>query len=208
MLPEPDFSAYKVSRETREKLVIYQQLLHKWQKAVNLVSPASLTDSWGRHFVDSMQLTDHIPGNTKTLTDMGSGAGFPGLVLAIMHPDIDVHLIESDHKKCTFLSTVSRETDIPVNIHNTRIEAFEVKVIPDIITARALGSLTDLCAYAGPFADNNPSLMMLFLKGEKAQQEIEKARELYTFDLKTFPSKTDPAGCVLHISNLCKKSEP
>lgn len=205
--PEPDFTGFDVSRETREKLRHYQRLLEKWQGALNLVSRASLADSWQRHFVDSMQLSGYIPKDAKTLFDFGSGAGFPGMVLAILNPEMEVSLVESDHRKCTFLSTVSRETQTPVTIINQRIEALETKSVPDIITARALAPLSDLCGYALPWAEKNPLLYLLFLKGEKAKQEITDAKERYDFECRLHESQTDSSGHIIEATNLCKKSE-
>ncbi len=152
--------------------------------------------------------------------DIGSGAGFPGMVLAIARPDLKVHLVESDARKCEFLRTVSRETDTPVEIHNIRVEKFQERPDPstalagarsaqddnviDVITARALADLEILCGYCLPFAQENPALEMLFLKGEKAAGEIEKAREKYAFDCEEFPSRTDSGGVILRLRNLHK----
>ena len=129
-------------------LATYKSLLLKWAKVINLVSPATLPDVDTRHFQDSLQLIPLLPPHTKTLFDLGSGAGFPGLVIALERPDIAVHLFESDTKKCAFLSTVSRETHIPVVIHNQRIESVDKipDVVPDVISARALASLDTLLA--------------------------------------------------------------
>ncbi len=191
-----------VSRETREKLEAYHALLLKWQKAINLVSAGSLNESWERHFNDSIQLESHIPESAGILADFGSGAGFPGLVLAILKPELDVHLIESDARKCEFLRTVSRETNTPVSIHNARIEDMDGQIKPDMIMARALANLEKLCGYCLPFAQENPALEMLFMKGEKASAEIEEAQQKFRFDLEQFPSQTDEAGAILRLKNL------
>lgn len=106
-----------------EKIDAYERLLKKWQNTINLVGPSTLSEAKKRHFEDSLQLLKHIPVAAKTLYDLGSGAGFPGLVLAMAKPDLDVHLIESDARKCQFLKTVSRETETPVTVHNQRIES-------------------------------------------------------------------------------------
>ncbi len=221
-----------VSRETLEKLRLYQALLEKWQKAVNLVSPQTLPAAWERHFEDSAQLSAFLPcspllsprkrGPSKTdkkdprlhgedkivLLDFGSGAGFPGLVLAILHPEIEVHLVESDEKKGQFLRNVSRETSTPVTIHTQRIEALSpetlAKIRPDIITARALADLATLCRYALPYAENNPDLVLLFPKGEKATEEIKAAEKEFSFTLTAHPSRTNPAARILEIRNLRK----
>ncbi|GJL85711.1 MAG: ribosomal RNA small subunit methyltransferase G [Micavibrio sp.] len=191
-----------VSRETREKLEAYHALLLKWQKAINLVSASSVGDAWERHFNDSIQLESHIAESTGILADFGSGAGFPGLVLAMLRPALDVHLVESDARKCEFLRTVSRETNTPVSIHNTRIEDMDGQIKPDMITARALANLEKLCGYCLPFAQENPALELLFMKGEKADVEIEEARQKFAFDIDQFPSQTGAAGSLLRLRNL------
>lgn len=213
-----------------EKFLTYAALLRKWQKAVNLVSPKTLHDLEVRHLADSAQIADLLPSLTPTLSpacestrssriapqsgaggegeftlfDLGSGAGFPGLVIAMLRPDITVHLVESDQKKCEFLRTVSRETHTPVLIHMCRIESLITDSVPDIITARALSSLTELLGYCLPWAQKNPNLVMIFPKGEKADEEITEARKHYAFDLTKTPSKTDKNATILRISDFKK----
>lgn len=190
-----------VSRETQDKLDHYLALLHKWQKKINLVSNATLQDAMMRHFQDSAQLLDYMPENTKTMMDWGSGAGFPGLVLAILRPDINVHLVESDQRKCAFLKTVSRETELQnTTIHNLRIENLDGSIVPDLITARALSSLKKLLDYALVYQDAQPTL--LFLKGEAIMQEMEEARKVYQFDDKLYPSVTSPEAQIIEISSF------
>lgn len=183
-----------------EKRALYEALLRKWQKAVNLVSPVTLNCMRERHFEDSLQLAPLIPQGA-ILFDLGSGAGFPGLVLAMARPDLNVTLIESDTKKCTFLSTVSRETKTPATIWNQRIENVSRETIPAVITARALASLDKLLGYCLPWAEANPALVMLFLKGEKAKEEIEEARQFYDFEVEEIVSQTG-SGEILKISGL------
>ncbi len=194
MRPEPP-----VSRETVERLEIYHRLLVKWQKTINLVSPQTLEESETRHFQDSLQLLPLIPDTAKTLIDLGSGAGFPGLVLAIARPDIKVELIESDQRKGQFLRTVSRETDIPVTIHTSRIEAVDIPA-PDIITARALAGLGVLLGWTKKWWTANPDITLIFPKGAKADDEIIEAKKTYSFDLQTLPSQTDPFAKILILN--------
>lgn len=185
-------AACPVSDEILEKLSRYHALLLKWQKAINLVSSSTLSDLWRRHFLDSAQLAPLLPGRAGTLVDLGSGAGFPGMVLAMMCPDVAVHLIESDTRKCAFLRAASRETSTPVSIHNVRIAQItgsdEIPV-PDVVTARALAELKTLLDYAYPWALKNPALEMLFLKGAKAGQEICAAQKAYQFDCTEIPGR-------------------
>lgn len=195
-----------VSRETEQRLRHYQTLLVKWQEKINLVSPTTIKDSWARHFEDSLQLLPLLPQGAKTLYDLGTGAGFPGLVLAISCPNINVTLIESDAKKCAFLSAVSRETGAPIMVKNARIE-MAVKELPppDIITARALASLGVLFSYIWPWVEKNPLITLIFPKGENWRMEIEAAKTAgWAFDFTETPSATDKAARILMFTNLRK----
>ncbi len=202
---QPDLP-FPVSRGTIDALRRYEALLVKWQKAINLVGPATIAEAWSRHFIDSLQLLPLLPADARTLHDLGSGAGFPGLVLAIARPEIAVTLIESDQKKCAFLGNVSHETNAPVNILNTRIEqAADSIPAPDIVTARALASLGQLLEHVWPWAEQNPDMVCIFPKGAQAMAEIQAAQALWTFDLRQIPSLTDPEATILIITNLLKK---
>jgi len=142
-------AATDVSRETLVQLQRYADLLQKWGKRINLVGPSTLDDIWRRHMLDSAQLWPHLPADTRVLVDFGSGAGFPGLVLAIMGVP-EVHLIESNQRKCVFLREVARATGVNVTVHSTRIEA--VAGFPAaVVTARALAILAILRALGRPF---------------------------------------------------------
>ena len=193
-----------VSRETEQKLLVYQNLIDKWQSRINLVGGSTLSEIRQRHFLDSMQLTDFIEEN-MVLHDWGSGAGFPGLVLAITRPDIEVHLVEADTRKCAFLSAVSRETKTPVTIHNCRIEDLDRDKVstPNIITARALAPLVKIMAMALPWMKAKPEIVMLLPKGENAAPEIADAEKQYNVDYRLHPSRTSPEGCVLEVRGLC-----
>ncbi len=195
-----------VSRETLERLQVYHGLLIKWQEKINLVSPATIPEAWERHFIDSAQLLPYLSPMPSTLYDLGCGAGFPGLVLAIMRPDLAVTLIESDAKKCAFLQTVSRETGVPVTIQNSRIEAATEKLLPpDFITARALASLTELLNYVRPWLEQRPDMRLIFPKGAQFQTEIDAAKEAgWAFDMIEKPSQTDKSARILLLSNLTR----
>lgn len=198
-----------VSRETQTRLDAYAALLRKWQAKINLVSPDSLKDAETRHFADSLQLLPYLRDTDRTLVDFGSGAGFPGVVLALAKPDLAVHVVESDAKKCEFMKTVSRETSypdlshrpIPVTVHTSRIEALPAFPV-DVISARALSALPALLKFSLPYVALNPSLRMVFLKGENWAAEVSDARKLYSFDLVDYPSITNPAARILIITNL------
>jgi len=199
-----------VSRETLARLELYAALLVKWQRAINLVGRESLPDLWRRHMLDSAQLAEHIPsarpdGQPLTLVDLGSGAGFPGLVLAIMASDAGrqwrVHLVESDARKCAFLATVARETKTDVKIHTARIE----KLTPfaaDLVTARALASLESLLDYAEAFM--MPESHCLFLKGATAADELTAAAKSWKMTVEQLPSRSGPAGNLLHIRDISR----
>lgn len=195
-----------VSRESLVKLRQYEALLVKWQKAVNLVSPNTIPDAWKRHFIDSLQILALVPDDARTLYDLGSGAGFPGLVLAMARTELSVTLVESDQKKCAFLSTVSRESKTPVTVKAERIErAAESLPAPDVVTARALASLSELFELIEPWAKENPGLVCIFPKGAQADQELSVSRESWTYDSRETESLTDPRAKILVIKGLSRK---
>lgn len=187
---------------SEKALNIYKSELIRWNKAINLVSPKTIGEIDVRHIKDSEQLAQYIPHNTCVM-DWGSGGGLPAMVIAIIRSDLSVHMVESDSKKSEFLRHVSRETSVPVKVHHCRIEAIECEAIkPDIITARALASLTQLITWMTPFRTLNPNLEGLFLKGEQWKDEVQEALEAYRFDYETYPSETDKKARIIHIKNL------
>lgn len=195
-----------VSRETLARLEAYAALLAKWQAKINLVGPATLPETWQRHFLDSAQLYAHLPAHTRVITDLGSGAGFPGLVLAIVAEaagrDLTVHLVESDARKAAFLTEAAREARIAgaVKIHPIRAEALAGRMSADVVTARALAPLDTLLGLARPLL--KPDGLCLFLKGEKADEEIAEAQKRWDFALERAASKSDPGGVILKIRGL------
>lgn len=191
-----------LSPETAEKLEAYHALLLKWQKAINLVGPATLDDIPMRHFYDSAQMLRYIPDVNVRLADMGSGAGFPGMVLAILGVR-DVHLLESDIRKATFLREVSRETNTPVTIHDRRIEDCKIDHV-DVFTARALAPLKDLLGHMNCLTTQS-SCYGLFLKGAQHEDELADARKKWKFSTEVFQSETDPTGKIIKITGLITK---
>ncbi|MBI1215763.1 MAG: 16S rRNA (guanine(527)-N(7))-methyltransferase RsmG [Alphaproteobacteria bacterium] len=181
----------------------YEQLLLKWQKAINLVGPATLDDVAERHFFDSAQLFRYVKDVDAKLVDLGSGAGFPGIVLAMLGVR-EVHLVESDIRKATFLREVSRETGTRVFIHDVRAEDEEIADI-DVITARALAPLKDLLQMVSRLATPDHPLYSVFPKGLNYQEEIEKAKKQWVFEPEIFPSETDLSGKILRIGPVAKK---
>lgn len=196
MSPEDFARTFKVPEEKLKSLALYHALLVKWQKAVNLISPTTLNDIWPRHFADSAQLASLLPENS-TIADLGSGGGFPGMVIAILRPDIKMHLIESDSKKSEFLKNVSRETGIIVSIHNDRVEKILKTLAPDIITARAFAPLIEILKM---IPENCKKTEMLLLKGKTALEEIETAKKKFSFNVKMLPSVTSGEAHILKIS--------
>ena len=201
----PEDVLHNVSRESIEKLKVYQRLLVKWQKAINLVSPKTIDDAWERHFLDSAQISRLVGPHIKTVADIGSGGGFPGLVLAILRPELEMHLIESDQRKCQFLRAVSRETDAKISVRSTRIEDLEDDFTPDCVTARALADLPKLLSFCEPWVQRNPKLEAVLMKGAKTEQEVAAAHEIYDFQCDIHDSLTDPQGRLLYIHTLSPK---
>lgn len=203
--PRAFSDAFDVSRETISRLERYEALLKQWQKAVNLVAPDTLDDVWERHFADSAQLVLAAETAEKWL-DLGTGGGFPGMVVAILlanRSDSSVHLIDSNARKCAFLSEVARETGTKVTIQQARIEDVSPDTLdmrPDIVTARALTALDNLLGLALPFFGDDTR--GLFLKGRTASHEVDDARKRYSFDARMIPSYTSKEGCIVEISNL------
>lgn len=194
-------STSNVSRETLEKLKLYESVLVKWQPRVNLVSTSTLPDVWVRHFEDSLQLIPLIPESSDTIFDLGSGAGLPGMVLAISGYK-NVTLVESDLKKCSFLRDVSRETSTPVTVLSERIESLD-QGTAKIITARGLAKLSKILEDSKGL--RNPSTRYLLLKGEQVEMEIGEALKYWSFDHNLHQSSTDPRGRILELWNVNKK---
>ena len=194
-----------VSRETYEKFCIFHEILIKWQKSINLISKDSIKNIWIRHFLDSAQLFSFI-GNIKgNVMDFGSGAGFPGLILAIMGKK-NIHLVESDHKKCVFLQEVSTLTDVDVTIHNCRIENLSF-IDVDLITSRALAPLNKLINYVEIFVNKSTKEKdqppkMLFLKGKSWKREVSDLNKTKKIKYQDFPSLTDNYGRIIYIDKI------
>lgn len=199
-------SLFNVSDEVFARIETYHALLVKWQKAINLVSSKSIPESWHRHFADSAQVESYIPEGTKIYADLGCGGGFPGLVLAIMRPEIEVHLVESDERKGQFMRTVARETGTKnVTIHTKRVEEVTSDFTPDFITARALASLDKLFGFCLPWAEANKDLVLCFMKGERADEEIKEAQNSYDFTYDMTTSITDPNARIVMVRALVRK---
>ena len=199
MTPEEVGRLLNVSRETINQFKFYLTLLEKWQRRINLVSKNTLIDAWQRHILDSAQLVALYPANTKRVIDVGSGAGFPGLVLAIMG-GVEVILVESDYRKATFLSMVISSLDLSAEVYNKRIETLP-NLSADVITARALAPLPKLLKLVKN--QLTPENVCLFLKGETVGDELTQLQSYYNITFRTYPSLSGLKGVVLEVKNHC-----
>ena len=185
-----------------DRLAVILDLLAHWQRRINLVGPRELDDPWRRHILDSAQLVPFLPPGPITVADLGSGAGFPGLVVSILG-HTPVHLVESDSRKCAFLREVARETKCEVTIHNTRIESLP-SLNAAVIMARACAPLPRLLGYtARHLAENGQAL---FLKGGGLVSELTDAFKTWNMTEERFPSVSHPEGFVVRISQLRAKA--
>lgn len=187
------------SREALGMLDQYAAMLVEWNEKFNLVAPSTIPHVWNRHILDSAQLVQLVPSSPdQVVADLGSGAGFPGLVLSIMGIK-NVNLIESTGKKADFLRAVIEKLKLDAIVHQDRIENLK-ELKADIITARALGSLNDLFHVVQNIAKKD--VYCLFLKGQKADVELTEARKCWMFDCEKTQSQSDPSGSILAIRNL------
>ena len=196
-----------VSRETFEKFCVFHKTLIKWQKSINLVSKNSIKNIWERHFLDSAQLYPFVKNVKGNILDFGSGAGFPGLVLAIMGKK-NIHLVESDHKKCVFLREMAMLTNVEITIHNCRIENLG-DIEADMIVSRALAPLDKLVDYVEVFFSKSTNEKktypkMLFLKGKNCNRELLELKKKKIINFKEYSSLTDKYGKILYISKVEK----
>ena len=199
MTPEEAGRLLNVSRETLDRLQTYVDLLQKWQRRINLVSAGTLPAVWQRHILDSGQLARHLPAEAAEIVDLGSGAGLPGLILAIITAR-PVHLIESDARKCAFLLEAARVTGAAVKIHRKRAE--ELTPWPaDVLTARALAPLPRLLELGEGFIHANKTVC-LFLKGREADQELTDSAKHWKMQAERFASLSDPSGSILRLSGV------
>ena len=193
-----------VSRESLPGLEAYVDLLVRWQASINLIGPATVDDIWHRHVADSLQLLKHVPEDTASVLDMGSGAGLPGLVLALARPAgsaFTVHLIESNAKKCAFLREAVRLTNAPAQIHASRIESLDSDALQDsetVVTSRALAPLRELLEYARKPLENGATA--LFLKGRDIDRELTEADKYWKVDAVRIESLTQREACILKIN--------
>ena len=198
-----------VSRETETRLVAYVELLMKWQRKINLVSNNTLSQVWSRHILDSAQIFPFLPDGKAKIMDIGSGAGLPGMIIAIMRAGIfgesaePVTMVESDQRKCAFLATAARECDVKVRIENKRLETLPPQY-PDVITARALASVEKLLHWTEN--QHHDGLKCVFLKGAKLDEELTCLSEYSNIRSERMPSLTSDDGVVLTLEGFQNQS--
>lgn len=198
-------AAGTVSRETLDRLEAFEREFKRWSQRINLAAPSTLDQLWQRHIIDSAQLARIEPAALKWL-DLGSGGGFPGIVMAILlaeRPGGHIDLIESNNKKAAFLKTMIGSLAVPGTVHVCRIEAAaERAAMPEIVTARALAPLPALLDLASPWLLR--CARALFHKGREYRTEIAESRDAWRFDLVEHVSKIDPQSRILAISGLAR----
>ena len=190
-----------VPRETQEKLDCYVQLLIKWQARINLISSKTLPKIWHRHILDSAQLVSYLPKTPSVILDMGSGAGLPGVILAILTRH-QLHLVESDSRKIAFMRIALRETGTSAILHEQRMETVPA-LRPDIITARALAPLSQLITLAS--GQHHEKIEYLFLKGREAKQELTALPACPKMEAECLPSMTDSQASIIRLKPILYK---
>ena len=197
-----------VSRETEQRLTVFHDLLVQWQARINLIAPSTVGQIWSRHILDSVQIYQALEG-ADDIVDIGSGAGFPGLVIAIIMAERGkgrVHLVESNGRKCAFLNTAIRQIGLKdcgldIKVVNDRIEKALPKIEPpQVVCARALASLNDLLSLTQPYLQSGT--LGVFPKGRGHELEIAEARRHWSFDLAEQQSQLQDGSVVLKISAL------
>ena len=192
-----------VSRETFDKLAAFAELVRKWNPKINLVSKNSLDHLWQRHILDSVQVFELADGEGHWV-DLGSGGGFPGIVVAILNQEaqnFQVTMVESDQRKCAFLRTAIRELSLTASVKTERIEQLD-GLEADILSARALADLTQLLDFTELHL--NPDGTALFPKGQNWESEDSDAKQVWSYALEAVESKTNPAAAILKIKDIAR----
>jgi len=200
--PEDAVRLTGVSRETLARVDSYLTTLDAWRQRINLIGPGEGRHLWRRHVLDSLQLMEQISVDDLSIADLGSGAGFPGLVIACamtQRPGASVTLVEKSPRKSEFLRAAIAEGGLPAKVLNTRIEEPPRQRF-DLVTARALAPLPKLLGYAYQWL--KPSGKALLMKGRDTAAELAEARLAWTFDMSERESLSSPEGRVLTISSV------
>lgn len=194
---------YNVSRESRFGLETYVELLLSWQSRINLIGPSTAAAIWTRHIEDSLQLLPLLPPSAKTVAELGSGAGIPGLVMCIAG-GFTGHLYESNGKKAAFLREAIRKTGANASVHATRLENLAAESVPEVdcVVARALAPLPLLLDYAAPFLGKGA--IGFFHKGQDVEHELTEAAKYWNLTLSKHQSVCDSRGVILEIKEACR----
>lgn len=181
----------------------FAEIVLRWNPRINLVSKSSAADIWDRHILDSAQIFDLAPENAESWVDLGSGGGFPGIVVAVIaaqrRPALAMTLVESDQRKAVFLRQAIRELGLRATVRSQRIEQITDQRA-DVVSARALAGLPELLALASPLLAEGGTC--LFAKGASRQQELDAARQSWSFSVTEVPSITDPGAAILRITEV------
>jgi len=199
---EPWFQRFNVSRESIARLELLHDLLLNWQVHINLIGPSTTVEVWNRHILDGLQLLPLLPKKTKAIADLGSGGGFPGLVLAATQP-ATVHMFESNGKKIAFLQEALRQMKVPGQAHRMRLDpGLDPNILPkvDVVTARAFAPMSPLLGMAKPFFGTET--IGLFHKGQDVNTELTEAAKAWRIRVKKHPSMTDSKSCVLEVEEI------
>jgi 16S rRNA (guanine527-N7)-methyltransferase len=199
-----------VSRETLARLDRLVEVLLPVAAHTNLIARSTIPQLWTRHVADSLQLLSFAPPDAKCWIDLGSGAGFPGLVIACAiadQPGASIHLVESTQKKAAFLRDAAQQIQVPVTVHAVRIEDFgkNTDIVPDVVTARALASLDDLMRLAHPLLKSGA--LGLFPKGQDVEGELTEASKSWNIEASLVPSKTSPASRIVVVKALAPRQK-
>jgi 16S rRNA (guanine527-N7)-methyltransferase len=203
-LPEDVLQRLNVSRESLVKLETYVQLLLTWQAKINLIGPSTIEGVWKRHVLDGLQLLPLMAPKTEVIADLGSGAGIPGLILAL-GGNLKVHLYESNGKKVAFQREVIRQTRANAEVHQIRLETLESHLptkLPQYVTARALAPLDRLLGWSSPFLTRGA--IGLFHKGQDVDSELLEATKSWKIGALKHPSITDSMGCILEVKDIAR----
>ena len=190
-----------VSRETLERLATYAALLLKWNKQINLIGPGSEVELWRRHILDSAQLVPLIPKTAKSIADIGAGAGLPGLILSVLNTSASFALIEPDRRKAAFLREAIRAMQSTAIVHEKRVEEVDLPA-QDVVVARALAPLDRLLEMVQKLVSIHT--VCIFPKGAAAEQELTEARARWIMQARQVPSRTDPAGRILVLTEVAR----
>lgn len=199
-MKQPRLGWQDVSRETSDRLERFGDLVLSWNRTINLVSRRDEAQLRDRHIADSLNLLAYLPSGFDRAIDLGSGGGFPGLVLAIA-TGRPFDLVEADQRKAAFLREAARVVAAPVRVFPERIEAVRVPPAP-LVTARALAPLSTLLAWATPLLA--PGGVCVFPKGRSAAEELTQAQTEWHMRVEQWPSALDPSARILRLSEITR----